>query len=400
MTLDVPSHDNETARMSRRLVLRGLCVGTVLIAANGWIGVERAAAASTSDPWASWQALPDAATYPDPRIRAIGYAILAPNAQNLQPWLVRLVGDDALLVFADLSRRLPVSDPPDRQLTVSFGTFAELLRIGASASGYSLQITPFPQGEPGAALDARPIVAVRFVKDATANRDPLADHVLARSTNRLPFDTSRSVAAEQIAQIRAAAIQPDYVNGTVDPAVASQIRDIAHRAYVAEINQAEVRRELINITRIGRAEAASYAWGPALLGSAVEAKLSEGTISRAALDDTTSAPFKSGVENYLRAVDSGRAYVWVLTPDNSRRSMFEAGREWTRLHLTVTAMGLSLQPHSQSLHDYPEIKSLKAEMHAAVGAAAPARLQMLGRVGYAPAAPHSPRKSMTERLIA
>jgi hypothetical protein len=84
----------------RRLLLRGLCAGTVLTVANGWIGVERAVAASTSDPWGAWQALRDAVAYPDPRVRAIAYGVLAPNVQNLQPWLIRLVGDDALLVFA------------------------------------------------------------------------------------------------------------------------------------------------------------------------------------------------------------------------------------------------------------------------------------------------------------
>jgi hypothetical protein len=89
-----------------------------------------------------------------------------------------------------------------------------------------------------------------------------------------------------------------------------------------------------------------------------------------------------------------------MTPDNSRHSMFEAGRDWARLHLTFTAMGLKLQPHSQALNDYPEVEPFKREMHAAIGVHAPSRLQMLGRVGYAAPAPHSPREPITERFPA
>ncbi|SOT45952.1 hypothetical protein [Burkholderia cenocepacia] len=391
--------DDQPLSRSRRSILRGLASGTVLLLTNSFIRVCKAGEATMLDPFGAWQALPDAARYPDPRVRAVAYGVLAPNVQNLQPWFVQLVSEHKALVFADLSRRLPVSDPPDRQLTVSFGTFTELMRVGASVDGYRLEIKPFPEGEPGAELDNRPIVEIDFVRDAAVSRDALVDHVLERSTNRRPFDLSRRVDSRLIAKAKAGAIHPGYVGGTVDEQLAGRIRNIAHRAYLIEMAKATTRRELVNVTRVGHAEASSYAWGPAVLGPETEAKIADRTLTRAALDNPESATYKAGLEGYLRAVDTGRAYVWVLTPDNSRRSMFDAGRNWTRLHLSVTAMGLKLQPHSQALHDYPEIEPYKGEMHAAIGAHAPSRLQMLGRVGYAEPAPHSPRESIAERLL-
>ncbi|WP_395697770.1 hypothetical protein [Methylocella sp.] len=386
--------------LSRRNILRGLGAGMVLSVGGGWVTAGQAQAQSPANPWGGWQALPDATAHPDPRVRAVAYGILCPNAQNLQPWRIRLVGDDTMLLYMDLSRRLPVSDLPDRQLTVSFGTFTELARVGATVDGYRLEITPFPEGEPEATLDARPLASIRFVSDAAVSRDQLVDQVLVRSTNRTPFDRTRKVTPEQIAQLKAAAVNRDRVQGTADPAQVERIRDIVHRAYVTAMGHEGYRRELINYTRIGRAEAVSYAWGPASLGPAIEQGLADGTLVRSALEDPESERFQAGMASYLAALDTAVGYVWVLMPDNSRRSMFDGGREWARLHLNITAAGLKLQPHSQSLMDFAEIEPLKAEIHNAVGAKAPERLQMLGRIGYASDAPHSPREPISARLLA
>ncbi|MGX1349538.1 hypothetical protein AB7M49_003114 [Bradyrhizobium elkanii] len=391
---------DDSGGATRRTILQGVTVAAALGVSGSWVRVVSASANGDGGPWAGWETLPDAIHYPDPRVRAIAYGILAPNVQNLQPWLMHLIGDDSLLVFADLSRRLPVSDPPDRQLTVSFGTFTELMCAGASVDGYRLDVKPFPDGAAPMAFDARPVVAIRFVKDATVRREPLVDHILARSTNRLPFDPATKISAEQIEKLRSEAVRPGLVRGTADPDLVRRIRDVARKAYLLEMGNAGVRRELMNMTRIGKTELNSYRWGPALLGPAVEAAITDGSMSRASLDDVTSSQYQAGIQNYLRAIDTGQAYVWVATADNERVSMFEAGREWARLHLSVTSLGLKLQPHSQALHDYPEIAALKSQLHSLLGISAPGRVQMLGRLGAAAVAPHSPREAVALRLLA
>jgi len=46
------------------------------------------------EPWKVAGALP----YSDPRIRALSYAILAPNPHNRQPWIVDLAGPDRIVL--------------------------------------------------------------------------------------------------------------------------------------------------------------------------------------------------------------------------------------------------------------------------------------------------------------
>ncbi|MFN8982898.1 MAG: twin-arginine translocation pathway signal protein, partial [Alphaproteobacteria bacterium] len=62
-----------------------------------------------------------ATRHADPRIRAAGHAIRAPNPHNLQPWLVQLAGADRVLLRCDLERRLPATDPFDRQIVIGLG---------------------------------------------------------------------------------------------------------------------------------------------------------------------------------------------------------------------------------------------------------------------------------------
>jgi len=75
----------------------------------------------------------------------VQFAVLAPSANNAQPWRFRVVGD-VLQLHADRSRALPVSDPFDRDLTMSCGAALENLRVAAKRFGYRLSVDPLPLG--------------------------------------------------------------------------------------------------------------------------------------------------------------------------------------------------------------------------------------------------------------
>ena len=85
------------------------------------------------DPWKV-----DAAHFPTEETRSarlealVRYAVLAPSTHNTQPWRFR-VRQDALEVFADRSRSLPVADPDDRELTISCGAARAVARLAPLA---------------------------------------------------------------------------------------------------------------------------------------------------------------------------------------------------------------------------------------------------------------------------
>lgn len=123
-------------------------------------------------------------------MRAIAHAILAPNPQNLQPWLVEFPTPQRIVLRAVPDRKLLVCDFPDRQLTVGFGTFSEVLVLALEAEGFAVDLDLFPQGEPWPYLDDRPVAEFHLAQ-AAPRRDPLFDQLLKHHTNRTLFDTAR-----------------------------------------------------------------------------------------------------------------------------------------------------------------------------------------------------------------
>lgn len=68
-------------------------------------------------------------------------AIEAPSSHNTQPWLFRLE-NEAIEIWADRTRALPVNDPFDRELTISCGAAFLNLRVAAAAHGVATSVRP------------------------------------------------------------------------------------------------------------------------------------------------------------------------------------------------------------------------------------------------------------------
>lgn len=376
---------------TRRKVLKLIGGGVVVAAAGagGFLATNQPSTAARA-PWR------EAGQYDVFRRRALSYALLAPNPHNRQPWLVRLDGDQALTLFCDLDRRLPATDPLDRQITIGCGAFLELLAIAAAEDGYTAIITPFPEGEDMRALDRRPVAQVEFVADQ-AQPDPLFAQILNRRSNKSVYHP-RDVPQPQLAELAEAGSAFGTRAETVgNTALAAQLRDLTWRGHITEMTTPVALQESVDLMRIGAAEVRANPDGIELEGPVMGAGQLLGIVSRDSLGDPKSTAFQQGLDMYREMAMSGRAFGWLSNGDRSRTDQLNAGRAYVRLNLKATALGLGVHPWSQSLQEYPEMSKLYDEVHTLIGDGR--RLQMLFRIGYADPIIPTPRRGLNAHLV-
>jgi hypothetical protein len=364
---------------SRRILLAGAAGG--LLALRG-----RSLRAAAPDPAAPWAAAP-ASAHPDWRVRAAFWAVLAPNPHNRQPWILDLQADGSALLRCDLDRRLPATDPLDRQVTIGLGCFAELFRMAAAQQGRALRIDPFPEGEPAPRLDARPVARLVPLPGAAAP-DPLFAHAAARRSAKVPFDTARTVTAEQMARL-AAATGPGF-GGTADPARVAALRDLTWRAWVIEAGTPAAHMETVNLMRLGSPAIAAQPDGVSVGGPGLDELVARGVLTRESFVTPGAPGHQAMVDRYRPMLAATTAHVWLDGAD-TRAGALAAGVQWLRLNLAATGLGLALHPVSQALQEYPEMAAPLAEAHRLAGTMAPARLHMLGRIGHLPEGARAPR---------
>ena len=215
--------------ISRRALLRTGAASAVIAGLGGAWWATTGPAKTAREPWSA-----ASEGFGDPRLNVLAYAILAPNPHNMQPWRIGMGEDLAFTVYCDLDRLLPETDPPNRQITIGFGCFLELCRQAAAESGLRANIIYFPEGEPQALLDERPVAHVELVEDASIQRDPLFSTVLTRRTSRLVYDTSKPVAEDVLAGLHDATVEGVDVFTSSDETFVDELRELTVDAWDIE----------------------------------------------------------------------------------------------------------------------------------------------------------------------
>ncbi len=342
-------------------------------------------------------------SFGDPRLDALAYAILAPNPHNRQPWQVRLEGEDSFSLYCDLDKRLPETDPPNRQITIGFGTFLELFRQAAAEKGFRTEITPFPDGEPQPVLDKRPLARVTIAKDARVTGDPLFGTIIKRRSIKEPF-SKKVVDGATLDKLHAAAFRKEEIRGAefVTASKAERvtaIRDLAWKAWLVEYETPHTLQESIDLMRIGANEVNALPDGIDLTGPMIEAGRLAGMLSREEMAEAGSTAYQTGRDINDEMLNSTQSYGWLISANNSRTAQLESGMHWVRINQAATMLGLAMHPISQILQEFPEMADLYREFHATVGVEEPARVQGLFRLGYGPATPPSPRWPLESHLV-
>lgn len=376
---------------SRRGVLKLIGGGVVLAAAGagGFVALNQPNRAARK----AWRVAGQETEF---RRRFLSYALLAPNPHNRQPWLVRMEGNDALTLFVDLERRLPATDPFDRQIVIGCGAFLELLVLAGAQEGFGAEVQMFPEDEDMATLDARPIAHVRF-SALSAKPDPLFAHVLARRSNKeayLPENVPEDALGRLIEE---GARFGQLSGGTGNTSLADQLRDLTWQAHKLEVETPRTNQESVDLMRIGSAEVKANPDGIELEGPMIGLGKAIGLISREALADQSSEGFLQGLAMYEAMAMSARGFVWIANDNQSRADQIDAGRAYVRMNLRATELGLGLHPWSQALQEYDEMAPLYARMHGLIGGGK--RLQMLARTGFGPDVGPTPRRGLEAHLL-
>lgn len=377
---------------TRRNFLKLVGGGIVLAAAGGGIW------AMTRDPKKArmpWEAAGRGQS--DPRRHALSYALLAPNPHNRQPWLADLSAPGAVTLYCELDRRLPYTDPFDRQITIGLGAFIELLAMAAAETGHRTDIRLFPEGEPQPRLDARLVAQITFVQDAAVEGDPLFRHVTARRSNKESYDVSRPVPAEALPAIAGAA-RSGRVAHVDELAEVQKLRDLAWAAMQVELATPHTLKESVDVMRIGRAEIEANPDGIDFSGPLLEALAIAGLLSREAMLDPSSSVFQQQETVLKPNFDTAMAFLWQATPGNSRADQIAAGRDYVRLNLAATGLGIAMQPFSQALQEYPEMRAHFLQLRDMLGIAEGETLQMFVRLGYGPDIKGAPRWPLDTRI--
>lgn len=289
---------------------------------------------------------------------ALGLAIRAPSVHNTQPWRWR-VDDHSADMYADLSRRLPHTDPDGRDLILSGGGALHHLVVALAALGWHATVNRFPDpADPHhlAHLELSP-------QAATALDVSLAAAIPRRQTDRRHY-SFWPVPAGDIALMGARAARAGVVMRQV--ASLPELQRVVARAAFEHARNHDYLTELTTW---------SGHYGSV---AGVPAHSTPPSDPTAAVPGRLFAAPALGQPPGTAAKDDNAVVLALGTNDDSPVARLRAGEATSVVLLTATAHGLATCPVTEPLEIAGTRRAVQADVFG--GDAFP---QMLLRVGYA-----------------
>jgi len=206
---------------------------------------------------------------------------------------------------------------------------------------------------------------------------------------------ARPVPEAAFAALAAAVSAPVRLGASAAAAEVAALRDLAWRAWVTEAETPAAHLESVNLMRLGTPAVMAQPDGISVWGPGLDPAIAAGRITREAMLPG-GAGWQVMFDRYRPMLAATPAWVWLATPGGSPAEALASGRDWLRLNLAATGLGLSLHPVSQALQEYPEMAGHRAEAQRRLGQGGV--VQMLGRLGYGPAVPPTPRWPVESRI--
>jgi len=360
----------------------GLAVlaGVALFAASGTLIAQK-----YLEPWKKDYA----SKYEDPRMQLAAHGLLAASGHNMQPWVIRLDQEnkDAFYLYTDQERLTKEVDPFARQTLVSQGTFLEYAAIAGEKLGYETTIQLFPEGPYDeknleASMKEKPVARV-ILKKSLPEDTPLYDGIFLPDTNRGAYQPE-GLTSEQVEKLQGISTD-ETLKVTVfqDEANKKVLGQFAFTGAKIESGIQRINEESGPLFRKNEYEKNKYRFGFSFEGQGVtgiKKHLLQGLLTIFPSMNNEKAASDLFVKSTQIAVDNTPAYVMIITKTNDREAQVTSGMVYGKLVLTAHSLGLVLQPPSQVLEEYPEMKEQYESIHSKY-ASEGGTIQMLVRIG-------------------
>jgi nitroreductase len=295
------------------------------------------------------------------------FAIMAPSAKNAQPWTFA-VRDNKVFLLADIGRSHPVSDPDRRELYIGVGCALENLLVAAEHFGFQHSVTYFPHR-----WDSELAAIISFEQGGTvaASRAATSLDAIRLRQNDTGLFHSTQVSAELQRRLTACCEEADLrvdLNGDylfhqwIDVlTVQSDLADLANPAFRMELD---------------------YWVSQGVFGA-----------ERNSVVETSILQRQRAITLGHLKVESAPLLGLIRGAGDSHLIHVRTGQLFERIWLTATALGISINPMSQTMRR-PELRSAVTELMPAPGWIP----QHLFRVGYSSRRlkPHSPRRPLED----
>jgi len=311
--------------------------------------------------------------------RILYYASLAPSGHNTQPWAVRMITPEELIVCQDSSRRLPAVDPAQRELILSLGAFIENLSLASAVHGFAADI------EVVATTPSETDIARIRLRKAKA-----VDYPLQR------LELRRTIRKGQISE----PIRQADLNSLLAPAKGASfffpagsqegklISEYAAESFAFQAHRKAAQEELSRWIRFSNTEAKRHRDG--LTTAAMDITGLTGLVVRLFLNgaDAVKPSFvNQGIALTRQLVQEGGGWIVITGSGATVADLIDSGRKFQQMTLLSRELGIGIHPMTQQIEE----KEWKDKTAALVGGLT---TQFVLRIGYVRAypSPVSPRR--------
>jgi hypothetical protein len=297
-------------------------------------------------------------------------ARLAPSKHNSQPWRF-VIADNALEVWADQERLLPISDPDGRELRIACGAAVHTAAVAAAATGVDAEVSLF--GAEDGPLASLRETGIRLPEDV--DRALLAA-VGERRTDRGPLDMTVLEPAlpfhlQQAAESQHCVLR--LVSTPGDRLTLGHAIELAHRTLLREPARQAEQAAWVRAPRDPRP-------------TGVRASASRGSEASYSAEFVQRDFALAGVPSLHDRVGADRPVVGVLcTTRDGREDWLQAGRALMQVLLVATVAGANASYLNEPLELTATRDLLRTELDL------PGPAQLILRLGAGAALEPTPR---------